>query len=163
MFSRLFIGKYVSDLLLVKASLLERDTYYFLTYLNIFKELDKLSFLCLCFLFGNGLQNYNLFCYLQMFFKLFLKNILRAFFVETSLKEQGDKSTTVFETTKCFLKNFSVIFLTVVGLFMQTFKELRGGKSTYIILTCKYVWIIMHSINVLSLIISQLKWRIDSC
>jgi len=80
LFSRLFIGKYVSDLLLVKASLLERDTYYFLTYLNIFKELDKLSFLCLCFLFGNGLQNYNLFCYLQMFFKLFLKNFLIAFF-----------------------------------------------------------------------------------
>jgi len=81
LFSRLFIGKYVSDLLLVKASLLERDTYYFLTYLNIFKELDKLSFLSLCFLFGNGLQNYNLFCYLQMFIKLFLKNILIAFFL----------------------------------------------------------------------------------
>jgi hypothetical protein len=31
------------------------------------------------------------------------------------------------------------MILTVVWLFMQTFKELRGGKSTYIILTCKYV------------------------
>jgi hypothetical protein len=50
-----------------------------------------------------------------------------------------------------------VIILTVVGLFLQAFKELRGGKSTYIILTCKYVLIIMHSINVLTLIISQLK------
>jgi len=52
----------------------------------------------------SGLQKYNLFCNLQIFLKIFFKLI---FFVEESSKEQGDKSTTVFETTKSFLKIFS--------------------------------------------------------
>jgi hypothetical protein len=46
---------------------------------------------------------YNLFRNLQMFLKLFLQIFSEHFLLEVALKEQGRKSTTVFETTKSFL------------------------------------------------------------
>jgi len=111
LFSRLFIGKYVSDLLLVKASLLERDTYYFFTFLNIFKErtnfVSSVCVTCFC----NGLQNYNLFCNLQMFFKLFLKNILIAFFTGGVAQRTGRQKYNCFCNYQIFFKrNFRYVF-----------------------------------------------------
>jgi hypothetical protein len=72
-----------------------------------------------------------------MFLKLFLQIFSEHFLLEVALKEQGRKSTTVFETTKSFLEIFFGMFFNHCGVVLQTFKELRGGKSTHIIVMCK--------------------------